>query len=74
MNQTISKFNLTSLSRRESEVLQLISKEYTTSEIASQLYISVPTVETHRRNLLIKLNARNVAGMIRRGFENGILF
>jgi DNA-binding CsgD family transcriptional regulator len=61
------------ISKREEEVLQLISFEMNTREIANRLFISQHTVITHRRNLLAKLRAGNVAGMIRRGFELGIL-
>ena len=61
------------LSRRESEVLQLISKECTTAEVARKLFVSTETIKSHRRNLLIKLNARNVAGLMRRSFELGLL-
>ena len=61
------------LSRREKQVLQLIVNEYTTGEIASELGISFGTVETHRRNLLIKLGARNTAGLVRTGLEYGLL-
>ena len=61
------------LSRREKQVLQLIVNEYTTGEIASALGISFGTVETHRRNLLIKLGARNTAGLVRTGLEYGLL-
>ena len=63
----------TKLSKREVEVLLFIAKEFTTSEIGTQLYISKNTVETHRRNILNKLNVRNTAGMVRRGFELGLL-
>lgn len=61
------------LSRREKQVLQLIVDEYTTGEIASELGISFGTVETHRRNLLIKLGARNTAGLVRTGLEYGLI-
>ncbi len=61
------------LSRREKQVLQLIVEEYTTSEIAEKLFISFGTVETHRRNLLIKLGARNTAGLVRTSLEYGLL-
>jgi DNA-binding NarL/FixJ family response regulator len=61
------------LSRREKEVLQLIVNEYTTSEIANQLFISPGTVETHRRNLLQKLDARNSAGLVRNCLEYRLL-
>ena len=57
------------LTHRETEVLQLIINEYTTDEIAEKLFLSFDTVKTHRKHLLRKLNARNVAGMVRRAFE-----
>ena len=58
---------------REFEVLDQISHGLTTKEIASKLYVSDHTIMSHRKNLLDKLNARNVAGMIRKAFEIGIL-
>lgn len=61
------------LSRREKQVLQLIVDERTTSEIAESLFISFGTVETHRRNLLLKLNARNTAGLVRMAMEYDLL-
>lgn len=61
------------ISRREKQVLQLIVEEYTTSEIAEKLFISFGTVETHRRNLLIKLGARNTAGLVRTALEYELL-
>lgn len=57
------------ISRREKQVLQLILQERTTSEIADELFISFGTVETHRRNLLTKLNVRNTAGLVRKAVE-----
>lgn len=62
-----------SLSRREREVLDLILKEYTTQEIAERLFISFGTVETHRRNMLIKTGARNTAGLVRIAIEYNLL-
>jgi DNA-binding NarL/FixJ family response regulator len=53
------------LTKREKQVLQLIVAEYTTTEIAEKLNITFGTVETHRRNLLTKLGARNTAGLVR---------
>ncbi len=61
------------ISSREKEVLLLIAKEYTTNEIAAQLFLSTHTVVTHRKNLLWKMNVRNVAGLVRKGFERGLL-
>ncbi|WP_136468608.1 response regulator [Flagellimonas onchidii] len=57
------------LSRREKEVLQLILDEHTTQEIADKLFISFGTVETHRRNMLIKTGTRNTAGLVRVALE-----
>ncbi len=53
------------LTTREKEVLRLIVEENTTAEIAEALRIKFGTVESHRRNLLIKLGARNTAGLVR---------
>lgn len=61
------------ISRREQEVLELVASEHTAAEIASLLYISTNTVKTHKRRLLEKLAVRNVAGLVRKGFELGIL-
>ena len=58
-----------SLSRREKEVLKLILDEHTTQEIADKLFISFGTVETHRRNMLIKTGVRNTAGLVRTALE-----
>ncbi len=61
------------ISCREAEVLELISRECTTIEIASKLFVSTETVKTHRKNLMTKLDARNAAGLMRRAFELKIL-
>jgi DNA-binding NarL/FixJ family response regulator len=61
------------LSKREKEILLLIADEMTTGEIAERLKISFGTVETHRRNIMQKLGARNVVGMVRVAIENGLL-
>ncbi len=52
-----------SLTNREKEILGLISNEYSTKEIASSLFITVNTVETHRKNLIKKLKVKNVVGL-----------
>ncbi len=57
------------LSQREKEILNLILDECTTQEIAEKLFISFGTVETHRRNMLIKTGARNTAGLVRISLE-----
>lgn len=63
----------TLISNREQQVLKLIAFENTSKEIAAQLYISNHTAYSHRKNLMEKLNVRNTAGLVRRGFELGLL-
>jgi len=61
------------LTRRELEVLKLIAEEYSNSEIAAELFISIRTVDTHRRNLLAKLNAKNTAGLVKYAIKHGLV-
>lgn len=65
--------NLIELSSREKEILILIAQEYNTLEIAEKTFISFNTVNTHRRNLLSKLNAKNTAGLVKYAVENGLV-
>ena len=51
------------LTEREIEVLKLIAMEFSSAEIADKLYISLSTVETHRRNLFQKLNVKSAIGL-----------
>ena len=61
------------LSSREIDVLKHISDGKSTSEIATELCLSVNTVETHRRHLLDKLGARNVADLVMTAVSEGII-
>ncbi len=61
------------LSKRELEILKLIATEYTNEEIANRLFISKRTVDTHRQNLMKKLNVKNTAGLVKFAFELKIL-
>lgn len=61
------------LTRREKEVLELIMEECTTQEIANRLFLSVSTVETHRMNLYAKLDAKNVAGLVKNAIKFGLV-
>jgi two-component system response regulator NreC len=60
------------LTEREREVLQLLSEGLATKEIASQLRVSVKTVETHRRNIMEKLNLHSVAELTKYALREGI--
>jgi DNA-binding NarL/FixJ family response regulator len=62
--------SMVQITERELEVLELILKEHTNQEIAEKLFISVRTVDAHRRNLLQKTGARNTAGLVRYALEN----
>ena len=53
------------LTRREKEVLELIAGGLTNAEIAAKLFISITTVDTHRKNLLAKFEVRNTASLVR---------
>lgn len=68
-----STFFMPNLTRREKEVLSLIVKEFTSEEIANQLFINVKTVEAHRSNLIQKLGVKNVAGLVRVAIEKGLI-
>jgi DNA-binding NarL/FixJ family response regulator len=61
------------LTTREIEVLKCICEEKNSQEIADCLYISPHTVETHRANLLLKVGAKNTAGLVKWAVENEII-
>jgi DNA-binding CsgD family transcriptional regulator len=61
------------LSLREIEVLQLIVKGITNKEIADKLYISLNTVQTHRKNITTKLGIKTVSGLTFYAIMNGII-
>lgn len=61
------------ISRREKEVLQLIAGGLTNAEIAEKLFISIPTVNTHRKSLLEKFEAKNTAILISKAIKNGLI-
>jgi DNA-binding NarL/FixJ family response regulator len=58
---------------REKEILQYIADGLTTKEIATKIYRDDETVKSHRRNLLIKLDAINMSVMIRKGCEQNLI-
>lgn len=62
--QKLSLNIISELTQREKQVLELICRESTTSEIAAQLFISERTVDGHRNNLLAKTGCRNTAGLV----------
>jgi DNA-binding NarL/FixJ family response regulator len=61
------------LTPRQRDILRLVSIGHTNREIAEVLTISVRTVEVHRFNLMRRLNVRNVAQLLRRALQLGLL-
>jgi len=61
------------LTERERGILTLIVQEKTTREIAEALFVSEKTVETHRGNIMLKLEVRNIAGMVRKAIILGLV-
>ncbi|WP_348824301.1 response regulator transcription factor [Flavobacterium aestuarii] len=74
-NYKIKSENLqiTQLSNREEEILVLIAQGFTGNEIAEKVNISLNTVNTHRKNLLSKVNVKNTAGLVKYAIEYGLL-
>lgn len=63
----------TNLSPREFEVLELITKSMTTAQIAEELHLSVHTINSHRKNILKKLNLSSPAELIVYALETGLV-
>lgn len=61
------------LTKREKQVLKLIVSGKTSSDMAEELFISQLTVETHRRNLMKKMNATNTASLVRIAIEKALV-
>jgi len=64
---------LETLSPREKEILQLITEEHTSAEIAKLLFISEKTVEKHRTNIMDKLKIHNLAGLVKFAIKHGLV-
>lgn len=65
--------SLDQLTNRERELLQLIAESYTSKEIAAKLDISVKTADSHRANLMKKLDVHDVAGLTRKAIAFGLV-
>ena len=65
--------SLESLTPRQREILQLIAKGQSTKQMALTLNISVKTIETHRAQLMHRLQIHNIAGLVRYAIRNGLI-
>lgn len=61
------------LTPRQREILQLIAEGNSTKDIARKLDLSVKTVETHRANLMERLDVHDVAGLVRYAIRTGLV-
>jgi DNA-binding NarL/FixJ family response regulator len=61
------------LTEREIEIIILIALEYSSKEISEQLFISINTVETHRKNIMKKLKAKNTIGIVKYAMNNHLI-
>ncbi len=80
MNKSTAKLSsfetdtkMADLTSREIEILKLIAEGFSNKEIGEQLFISHRTVDTHRTNLMNKLEVNNIAGLIRYAISNGFI-
>ncbi len=71
MNKTTEKHIF--LTRRESELLRLITEGYTNQEIAEKLFLGNETIKSYRKNLLFKLNVKNTAALVRYAIEQKLV-
>jgi len=72
-NSQTSKQPSEILTSREEEILKLIAEGFSNKEIGTQLFISHRTVDTHRTNLMKKLNTSNIAGLISYAIKSGLI-
>ncbi len=71
--QTKQHLQLTDLSKREMEVLQLVASGKSDKEVADQLFISAKTVNTHKMHILDKLGLKNTAELVRYAIKNELI-
>ena len=73
MNNVDLSCDAVALSRREKEILTLISEGLTNSKIAEMLFLSSHTITTHRKNIMSKLGVKNTAGIVMYAVKSGIV-
>lgn len=73
IKETLKEHNQMLLSRREIEVLRLIAQGLTNQEIADKLFVSTSTIDSHRKNLISKLQVKNTAALVRTALENKLI-
>lgn len=61
------------ITRREKEILTLIAEGFTNPEIAEKLFVSSSTIDSHRKNLLAKLNVKNTASLVKFAMDHQLI-
>lgn len=64
---------ISTITNREKQILRLVACEHSSIEISALLRISVRTVETHRKNILRKINSRSLVGLTKHAIKLGLL-
>jgi DNA-binding NarL/FixJ family response regulator len=73
LKKKIPDGQLPAVTRREKEVLELIADGLTNQEIAAKLFLSIVTIDSHRKNLLTKFNAKNTAALVKIAVSNHLI-
>lgn len=73
VSQTSLDFKKVILTKREKEIVALIAKQYSVEMIAEKLFLSRHTVESHKKNIFLKLQVNNAAGLIKKSMYLGYL-
>ena len=71
--ETIKVLNPSIITKRELEIIELVLKEFSGKEIANQLYISIRTVEVHKKNLMKKTKSKNFIGVLLYAINNNYI-
>ncbi len=73
LRKTNESLQIPVITRREKEILALIAEGLTNPEIATKLFVSSFTVDSHRKNLLAKLNVKNTASLVKFAMEHQLI-
>jgi DNA-binding NarL/FixJ family response regulator len=71
--KTVDQKDSLMLTEREIEIITLIAHEFSGKEISEQLFISVNTVETHRKNIMKKLDAKNSISLVKYALKKKLI-
>ena len=69
----VNQINRNNLTKREKEIVSLIAQEKTVNEIAESLFLSRTTIETHKKNIFLKLSVKSNAGLVKKAFFLGVI-